>query len=191
MNVRTIRQEKNIANKEKLSMQIIADFAKCDHTFESLIEKLCNLEAIEYTQEKASDTVGFVVNKVEYFVRLGNLLDVETEIKKVEDELNYPSRIFKFRVEKALQRKVCCRSSRTGGRSGTQETGRCGIKNRYFATTIGESEEIKIYYQTFKVVWSFHTTFFSIQKITTFVSTKILLTMFETERLSLKVLKRA
>jgi valyl-tRNA synthetase len=89
MNVRTIRQEKNIANKEKLSMQIIADFAKCDHTFESLIEKLCNLETIEYTTEKASDTVGFVVNKIEYFVRLGNLLDVEAEIKKVEDELSY------------------------------------------------------------------------------------------------------
>ncbi len=89
MNIRTIRQEKNIANKEKLSMQIIADYANCDHTFESLIEKLCNLETIEYTPEKASDTVGFVVNKVEYFVRLGNLLDIEAEIKKVEDELNY------------------------------------------------------------------------------------------------------
>jgi valyl-tRNA synthetase len=89
MNVRTIRQEKNIANKEKLSMQIVADAGNGDHTFESLIVKLCNLETIEYTQEKASDTVGFVVNKVEYFVRLGNLLDVEAEIKKVEDELNY------------------------------------------------------------------------------------------------------
>lgn len=89
INVRTIRQEKNIANKEKLSMQIMADFANCDHTFESLIEKLCNLESIEYTSEKASDTVGFVVDQVEYFVRLGNLLDVEAEIKKVEEELNY------------------------------------------------------------------------------------------------------
>ncbi len=89
MNVRTVRQEKNIANKEKLSMQIIANSSDLDQTFESLILKLCNFETIEYTNEKASDTVGFVVNGIEYFVRLGNLIDVEAEIKKVEDEIKY------------------------------------------------------------------------------------------------------
>jgi len=89
MNVRTVRQEKNIANKEKLSMQIITNSSELDQTFESLILKLCNFETIEYTNEKASDTVGFVVNGVEYFVRLGNLIDVEAEIKKVEDEIKY------------------------------------------------------------------------------------------------------
>ncbi|MEI6347403.1 MAG: valine--tRNA ligase [Bacteroidota bacterium] len=89
MSVRTIRQEKNIANKEKLSMQIIASSNDCDQTFESLILKLCNFETIEYTSEKASDTVGFVVNGVEYFVRLGNLIDIESEIKKIEEEIKY------------------------------------------------------------------------------------------------------
>ncbi len=89
MNVRTVRQEKNIANKEKLSMQIIANPNTMDQTFNSLIIKLCNFDTIEYTKEKASDTVGFVVNGVEYFVRLGNLIDIEAEIKKVEDEINY------------------------------------------------------------------------------------------------------
>jgi valyl-tRNA synthetase len=89
MSVRTIRQEKNIANKEKLSMQIIASRNDCDQTFESLILKLCNFETIEYTSEKASDTVGFVVNGVEYFVRLGNLIDIESEIKKIDEEIKY------------------------------------------------------------------------------------------------------
>lgn len=70
-------------------MQIIASQGDIDHTFESLIVKLCNFESIEYTTEKAADTVGFVVNGIEYFVRLGDLIDVEAEIKKIEDEINY------------------------------------------------------------------------------------------------------
>ena len=89
MNVRSIRQEKNIANKEKLSMQIISNKNSYDNTFQSLIAKLCNLETIEFVEEKASDTVGFMVEGREYFVRLGNLIDVESEIKKITDEIDY------------------------------------------------------------------------------------------------------
>jgi len=105
MNVRTIRQEKNIANKEKLSMQIIANSADCEKTFESLILKLCNLETIEYTNEKASDTVGFVANGIEYFVRLGNLIDVEAEIKKIEEEIKYLQGFLKSVIAKLSNEK--------------------------------------------------------------------------------------
>lgn len=105
MNVRTVRQEKNIANKEKLSMQIIANPSDIDHTFESLILKLCNFETIEYTNEKASDTVGFVVNGIEYFVRLGNLIDVEAEIKKVEEEIKYLTGFLKSVIGKLSNEK--------------------------------------------------------------------------------------
>ncbi len=105
MNVRTIRQEKNIANKEKLSMQIIANSADCNWRFESLLVKLCNFDSLEYSAEKASDTVGFVVDGVEYFVRLGDLIDTEAEIKKINDEISYLQGFLKSVIGKLSNEK--------------------------------------------------------------------------------------
>ena len=84
--VRTVRLQKNIPNKEELKLQIIGAH---NSEFDAVITKLCNLENIENTTEKSADAVAFMVGTTEYAVPMGSLLNVEEEIKKMEDEIVY------------------------------------------------------------------------------------------------------
>ncbi len=84
--VRTVRLQKNIPNKEELKLQIIGAH---NSGFDAVITKLCNLESIENTTEKSADAVAFMVGTTEYAVPMGSLLNVEEEIKKMEDEIVY------------------------------------------------------------------------------------------------------
>ena len=84
--VRTIRLQKNIPTKESLSLQVTGH-ATSD--FDSVILKLCNLTAIEQVTEKAVGSISFLVGTTEFAVPMGNLIDVEEEIQKMEAEINY------------------------------------------------------------------------------------------------------
>ncbi|GAB1415578.1 valine--tRNA ligase [Paludibacter sp.] len=84
--VRTIKLQKNIPNKEKLSLQIIGEH---DSSFDSIITKLCNLTAIEKAATKSASAVSFLVGTTEYAVPLANLINVEEEIAKMEAEIEY------------------------------------------------------------------------------------------------------
>ncbi len=84
--VRTVRLQKNIPNKEELKLQIIGAH---NSGFDAVITKLCNLESIENSAEKSADAVAFMVGTTEYAVPMGSLLNVEEEIKKMEDEIVY------------------------------------------------------------------------------------------------------
>ena len=85
--LRNIRKENNIPQKEKLSMKVKA--ANTDTTFDANIIHLGNLESIEYSSEKPSNSFTFIVNGNEYFVPFTANVDVEGERKKLTDELNY------------------------------------------------------------------------------------------------------
>ncbi|MFY7970684.1 MAG: valine--tRNA ligase [Flavobacteriales bacterium] len=85
--LRNIRKENNIPQKEKLSMKVKA--ANADTTFDANIIHLGNLESIEYSSEKPSNSFTFIVNGNEYFVPFTANVDVEGERKKLTDELNY------------------------------------------------------------------------------------------------------
>jgi len=84
--VRSIRLQKNIPNKEMLGLQINGE-----HTsdFDAVIQKLCNLTAIEKVSEKAAGSISFLVGTTEYAVPMGNLINAEEEIQKMEDEIIY------------------------------------------------------------------------------------------------------
>ncbi len=84
--VRTIRLQKNIPNKEALSLQIIGNHDKAN---DSLISKLCNLDTIEYVSEKLANAVAFRVGTTEYSVPMGDLVNIEEEIIKMEEEITY------------------------------------------------------------------------------------------------------
>ncbi|MCP9611420.1 valine--tRNA ligase [Coprobacter tertius] len=84
--VRTIRLQKNIPNKEPLILQVVG---KHDSGNDAVIVKLANLSAIETVSEKEATAASFLVGTTEYAVPLGNNIDVETELKKLEDELKY------------------------------------------------------------------------------------------------------
>ena len=82
--VRTVRLQKGIANKEPLTLQIIGA-----HDHDCILTKMTNLEAIEAIDEKDPAAASFRVHATEYAIPLGNNIDVEAELKKLEGELQH------------------------------------------------------------------------------------------------------
>ena len=85
--VRAVRNQKNIAPKEPLTLIAIGDNKM--HAYNSTISKMANLEAIDVAKEKPADASSFMVGTDEYAVPLGNLIDVAAEIDKTEKELQH------------------------------------------------------------------------------------------------------
>ena len=85
--IRTIRLQKNIAQKEALSLEVVGESPIA--TFNAVITKLCNLSAIATVAAKAEGAASFMVGTTEYAVPLGNLIDAEEELKKLEADLKY------------------------------------------------------------------------------------------------------
>ncbi len=85
--IRTIRLQKNIAQKEALSLQVVGENPVA--AFNSIISKLCNLNDIEVEGNKSEGSASFMVGTTEYAVPLGNLINVEEELKKLEADLKY------------------------------------------------------------------------------------------------------
>ena len=85
--IRTVRVQKNIPQKDALELEIVDE---SDITnYQSLISKLCNLSAVKTVETKSDGSVSFLVGTTEYAVPLGNMIDVEAEIEKLEAELKY------------------------------------------------------------------------------------------------------
>ncbi len=87
--VRNIRQEKGIANKEQLELYIKAENKEYSKQFEPVLKKMANLSSLAHTTSKIEGSVSFMVKTDEYFVQLGGLLDVEAEKTKITEELKY------------------------------------------------------------------------------------------------------
>ena len=85
--IRTIRLQKNIAQKETLSLQVVGENPVV--AFNSVIAKLCNLTNVDSVENKAEGSASFMVGTTEYAVPLGNLINVEEELKKLEADLAY------------------------------------------------------------------------------------------------------
>ncbi len=87
--VRNIRKQKNIANKEVIALSVLDTDRSADKTFVAVISKLANAPELAFVTEKVSGALSFMVKATEYFVPMGDLVDVEEEIKKLEEELKY------------------------------------------------------------------------------------------------------
>ncbi len=59
------------------------------NNYDSIIKKLGNLENISYTENKINPSVSFLIKTNEYFIPVGDLVNKEDEIKKLEEELKY------------------------------------------------------------------------------------------------------
>jgi valyl-tRNA synthetase len=91
--VRTVRNQKNIAPKEQLELQFInksfteaelgiMDYAAC-------IKKMANLSSIDIVTEKDASASSFMVGTYEFAVPVGDMIDVEAEIQKMEAQLQH------------------------------------------------------------------------------------------------------
>ena len=85
--IRTIRLQKNIAQKEALTLEVVGESPVSKYN--AIIAKLCNLSAINAVAAKAEGAAAFMVGTTEYAVPLGNLINVEEELKKLEADLKY------------------------------------------------------------------------------------------------------
>lgn len=84
--VRTVRLQKNIPNKEALELQQVAT---AEVPVLPIVMKLANLSAINNVTEKDATAASFLVGTTEYAVPLGNNINVEEELKKLEADLKY------------------------------------------------------------------------------------------------------
>ena len=85
--VRTVRNQKNIAQKEQLSLQAVGknDF----EAYNDVTLKMANLDKIEVITEKSADASSFMVGTDEFAVPLGDLINVAAEIEKAEAQLKH------------------------------------------------------------------------------------------------------
>mgnify|MGYP002761782610 FL=1 len=85
--VRTVRNQKNIAQKEQLTLQVVGknDF----EAYNDVTLKMANLDKIEVIAEKSADASSFMVGTDEFAVPLGDLIDVAAEIVKAEAQLKH------------------------------------------------------------------------------------------------------
>jgi len=86
--IRTIRKEQNIANKEQLELLVIEN-QKSKTNLDAIVAKLGNLSTINTTNEKPNGAFSFMVKSNEYFIPLGEKIDLAAEIEKLQKELDY------------------------------------------------------------------------------------------------------
>ena len=86
--VRNVRKQKNIAQKEALTLNVIED-ENYPKEYAPVIAKMCNLAEINSISEKEPTADAFIVKTTQYFVPMGDKIDVEAEMKKLTDELTY------------------------------------------------------------------------------------------------------
>jgi valyl-tRNA synthetase len=98
--IRNIRKEKNIAFKDAIWFLVINN-EKSSTSFDEVIAKLGNLESLHYVTEAVDGALTFRVKSNEYFIPMEGSIDVEAEIKKLTEELNYTEGFLKS-VQKKL-----------------------------------------------------------------------------------------
>ncbi|MCQ2109986.1 MAG: valine--tRNA ligase [Bacteroidaceae bacterium] len=90
--VRAIRQSKNIAQREPLTLEVVLQDAdarnvtKCP-ALGPVIKKMAGLQEILYVQQKSDATSSFMIGTTEYAVQMGNFIDGEAEMAKMKAEL--------------------------------------------------------------------------------------------------------
>ncbi len=85
--VRMVRNQKNIAPKEQLDLQVVSknDYA----AFDAVTIKMANLKSINVVTEKDATASAFMVGTDEFAVPVGDMIDVEAEIAKMEAQLQH------------------------------------------------------------------------------------------------------
>ena len=99
--IRQIRQDNGIPQKDTLEVFAKLVDGEYDDYFNSVITKHCNLSKFDLTKEKIDGAKTFVAKNVEYYIPLGDKIDKDEELKKLNAELDY-TRGFLASVEKKL-----------------------------------------------------------------------------------------
>lgn len=100
--LRSLRADKGISPKIELMLVVRhTDSQEPDRLMDPLLMKMARLGSLNYATDKPEGAFGFMIDKTEFFVPAGDLVDPEEEIKKLEADLAYTEGFLKS-VEKKL-----------------------------------------------------------------------------------------
>jgi valyl-tRNA synthetase len=86
--VRAIRKEKNIPQKESVTLMVQqSEESAC--RFYPVVAKLGNVDQIVFVDQKPEACVSFIVGAQEFYIPLSVELNIEEEMAKLEEELKY------------------------------------------------------------------------------------------------------
>ena len=86
--VRTIRKEKNIPMKDGINLKVV-NHENVSSNFDSVIIKLANIFHLEYISDKVDGALTYRVKSNEYFIPVSGVIDIQSEISKLTEELKY------------------------------------------------------------------------------------------------------
>jgi valyl-tRNA synthetase len=88
--IRTVRKVNNIPFKDTIRLVIKKNYnEKPDTTLDGVVSKLCNINDLEYTNEKMPGSISFIIRNTEFYIPVTQHIDIDAEISKLEEELNY------------------------------------------------------------------------------------------------------
>lgn len=99
--IRTVRKEKNIPQKEKITLYAKSNPGEAGTKFDEIVKKLCLLNSIIHNAEKPDNAVTFVSLLTEFYIQLPSNINVAEEKERLLKELEY-HRGFLASVEKKL-----------------------------------------------------------------------------------------
>lgn len=86
--IRTIRKDKNIPFRDVIELRVMNN-EKASVYFDSVIQKLGNVTTLEYVSDKVDGALSYRVKSNEYFIPITGNIDLEAEVAKLTEELNY------------------------------------------------------------------------------------------------------
>ena len=86
--IRTIRKDKNIPFRDVIELRVVNN-EQASTYFDSVVLKLGNIVDLVYVSEKVDGALSYRVKSNEYFIPITGNIDVEAEIAKLTEELNY------------------------------------------------------------------------------------------------------
>ena len=98
--IRNLRKQKQIPFKTTVELHVI-NKASITQKFDGLISKLGNISKINYTDSSVEKAFSFRVQSNEYFLVADIAIDLEAEVAKIKEELNYTKGFLKS-VQKKL-----------------------------------------------------------------------------------------
>ena len=84
-NVRAIRNQNNISPKEPLALQVTGQNPIA--SLNGVVIKMANLDSLDIVDTKSEGTSAFLIGTTEYAVHIGNLINADEEIAKMEAEV--------------------------------------------------------------------------------------------------------
>ncbi|MEG0887874.1 MAG: valine--tRNA ligase [Bacteroides sp.] len=88
-NLRTIRVQKNIPMKEAIELQLAYEKQEDIYLLETMVGKMCNAKVVQAADVKPDNAISFMVGTTEYTIPMGDNIDVEAEIARMEAELKH------------------------------------------------------------------------------------------------------